>query len=343
MDALTFVEQRPPAEFKPVYVLAGEDRFLKRLAREAVRRWVLGEGEDDFAASTHDGETATLADVRDELATLPFLAARRLVIVQDADSFVTRHREGLEKYVAAPSATGVLVLEVKSWKSNTRLAKAVPDSATVDCTTPKPAQLVPWIRRWAGKQYGKELTAPAAELLVELVGPEMGVLDQELAKLAVYVGDRPRVDQADVDLLVGHSRAETAWQMLDALAEGKQGAALTTLHYLLDQGEDPIGLLGALSWQLRRVAQVARLAQEGVPLGGAMSRAGVQPFAQRRVEQILRVLGPRSLRIYDWLTETDLAMKSTDHLPPGILLERLLIKLAGASGPTAAGVAGRRA
>jgi DNA polymerase III subunit delta len=331
MDALAFVELKKLPDC-PVFVLAGEERFLKRLALARIRQAVLGDATEDFTSSTYEGASLQLSTVRDELETLPFLAARRLIVVQDADPFITRSREGLEKYLQQPSRTGVLVLDVKSWKSNTRLAKAIPDQATVECEARKPHLLPAWCVKWAKSEYGKQLEAPAAALLVELVGAEMGVLDQELAKLATYVGDRPQITQQDVDTMVAHSRVETAWQMLDAVADGNAAKALGTLTHLLEQGDEPIAVLGAMSWQLRKLAQVARLTQERMPLGQAMAAAGLPPFKQRQVEQSLRHLGPRAFELYDWLLEADLGLKSSGGLPGHAVLERLVVKLAGGGG-----------
>jgi DNA polymerase-3 subunit delta len=228
---------------------------------------------------------------------------------------------------------GVIVLDVKSWKSNTRLAKVIPDQATIKCEALPVRSLASWCSRWAKARHGKQLTPDAASLLVELIGPEMGILDQELAKLAIYVGDLPAIGPADVDRLVGHSRVETAWQMLDAVAAGNAAQALRILQHLFDQGEEPIALLGAMSWQLRRIAQAARLQQQGTALSAALSRAGLPPFKLNQVEQQLRHLGPRAFQLYDWLREVDLGLKSSGQLPAQVLLERLLIKLAARPSP----------
>ncbi len=346
MDALAFVESSKPAEPQPVNVLAGDERFLKRLALERIERLVLGPEASDFARTVYDGDSTSWAAVRDELETLPFLSPQRLVMIRDADGFVSQNREALERYLEAPSRTGTLVLDIKSWKSNTRLAKALPDRATIRCEAPAAHRLPAWCSQWATKRHGKQLNAAAGNLLVELVGAEMGVLDQELAKLAAYAGDKPAIEPGDVDTLVGHSRVETAWRMLDALADGQARQALTALQHLLDQGEDAIAVLGAMSWQLRRLAQAAGLMRQGASIAAALSQAGLPPFAQRRGEQQLRRLGARAADLYDWLLEADLALKSSGGLRPQAVLERLLVKLASggntlAPSPSASGAEGR--
>src|SRR5262245_8865474 len=166
------VLQRPDAvQPKSVYAVFGDEEFLRTAAVAAIQRSVLGPDSDDFAVTRIDGKTAALADVLDELALLPFFGATRLVVVQNADDFVSAHREPLERYVQKPHRSGVLVLMVQSWPSNTRLAKMVAQSGlAIDCKSPEERQLAPWCRRWATERYGKQLAQDAAELLVELVG-----------------------------------------------------------------------------------------------------------------------------------------------------------------------------
>src|SRR5689334_11624689 len=124
MDSLTFLERAAKAKPQPVYVVTGEEDFLKRQVIAALKKLVVGDADDSFCLSAYAGDKLDFATVRDDLSTLPFLGPRRLVIVEAADPFVTQYRAALEKYVAQPAASGVLVLDVKSWPSTTRLAKA---------------------------------------------------------------------------------------------------------------------------------------------------------------------------------------------------------------------------
>jgi DNA polymerase III subunit delta len=329
MDSLAFLQNPAQAKMQSIYVLHGDEDFLKRQVLLALRVLVLGAEDNSFGLSAYAGDKAEFAAVHDELQTLPFLGSRRLVIVENADPFVTNFRPLLEKYAGQPAATGVLALDVKTWPSNTRLAKLVPSDGTIVCKAPTAYKLSDWCVQWAAARHGKQLTAPAARLLVDLVGAEMGQLDQELLKLAIYVGNAKRIGEEDVDKLVGSSRAENMWKIFDAIGAGQSGEALRILDRLFDQGEEPLRILGAFSAQLRRLAQVARLHEQGQPLPAAMNEAGVLPFAQRSTEQQLRHLGRgRVDQLYDWLVETDLGLKGSSQLPPRTLLERLVVRLA---------------
>jgi DNA polymerase-3 subunit delta len=329
MDSLAFLESPASNPLRPIYVLHGDEDFLKRQVLVALRQRILGDAADDFGFTTHPGEKATYAAVREELETLPFLSKRRVVVVDSADSFITRHRAALEEYVAKPAANTTLVLDAKTWASNTRLYKIVGTDAAIVCKTPPAPKLSEWCVRWTASQHGKALTVAAARMLVDLVGPHMGMLDQEMAKLATYVGEAKRIDVGDVDKLVGDSREESTWKIFDAIGGGRTGEALAILARLFDQGEDPMRMLGAFSMQLRRLAQAARLAIQGKPIGSALEQVGVPPFAVRGCEQQLRHLGrQRASQLYDWLLETDLGLKGGSQLPPRTVLERLVVRLA---------------
>jgi len=337
MKALTFLDRIARAKPLPFYVLHGDESFLKRQVTEALRTLVLGPNDDGFGISTHPGDKATWGAVLTDVQTLPFLAPRRLVLVEGADPFVTRERGKLEKFVSALPAgevKGVLVLDVQTWTATTKLAKMTPDANTIACKSPETETLPQWCVNWCASKHKKQLSAQAAKLLVDLIGSEMGLLDMEMEKLSVYVGTAPKIDIRDVDQLVGRSRLESIWEIFNLIGAGKVAESLAYLSRLLDQGEDPMKLLGVVfSTRLRKTAQVARLHAQGVPLQDAMNRVGIPPFARQGEEQLMRHLGRRRLdRLYDWLLETDQGMKGGSALPPPVLLERLVVRLARARG-----------
>jgi DNA polymerase-3 subunit delta len=332
MECLTFLERLDKQKPQPLYVLHGNEPFLESQARVGLRKLILGEHDDGFASSDYPGDKATWATVMDDLATLPMLSPRRLVTVLEADPFVSRERAKLEKMVAErvklTTFSGVLVLCVRTWAANTKLAKLVPESMTIICKTPETYTLPNWCIEWCQTTYGKTLAANAARLLVEFIGPHMGQLDAELDKLAVYVGNGTKIEARDVDTLVGGRQAENAWRLFDLISAGKAAEALTFLERLLDQGEDAMKLLGAFSYRFRQVAQCGRLAAQGVPLAEAMKRAEVPHPAKPSIEAQLRQLGRARLdRLYDWLLEADQGMKGGSQLTPRQLIERLVVQL----------------
>jgi DNA polymerase-3 subunit delta len=328
MDALDFLTKVRHSQPRPVYVLFGDEDFLKRQVRAEIEPLLLEDADPAFALSAYSGETANWSTIRSELETLPFLSPRRVVAVEQADPFVSEHRAQLEKYVAHP-AKGTLILDVRTWQSTTKLAKALPDEAQIACKALKPQQLPPWCVQRAKSGYAKKLSSAAADLLVALIEPSLGLLDQELAKLATYVGERATIDVDDVDKLCGRSRGAETFKIFAAIGEGKSAEALEILHRLRDEGAEPLQVLGAFSWQLRKLAQAGRLVKQGESATQALSRVGFAPFALRNAEQQMRHLGLRRLeKLFDWLLEMDLGLKGGNPLPPWMQMERFVVRLA---------------
>jgi DNA polymerase-3 subunit delta len=330
MDALPFLAAAK-AKRQPVYALVGDEDFLKRLVRERIIATVLGDADPSLAVSVYAGDKLDFSTVRNELDTLPFLAPCRVVVVENADPFVTDHRPALEQYAAKPSSVGVLILDVKTFPETTKLAKALPDAAKITCKAPPQYKLPAWCVEWAKSHHKKKLAPDAAELLVELVGSGMGLLDQELGKLASAVGEKPGIAAEDVERFVGRSKSADVFRILDAIGEGRPGEALSILEDLFAEGEDPMAILGPLTAQLRKLAAVGRLTADGLALGPAMDAAKVPawPKARESFERQLRHLGRRRLdRLTEWLTEINLGLKGGNALPERVQVERLVVQLA---------------
>ena len=244
LDYLAQPDKYPP---QPVCAVFGDEPFLRHQVIGCLRTAVLGGGDGDFSLSTFEGRGASFRDVHEVLSTVAmFGGGKRLVVVEEADDFVTRCRTPLEDYVARPSRSGVLVLDLDSLPSNTRLYKSIAAGGLlIDGGTPAPARLCKWLVEWAKQRHHVQLPQAAAEMLVELVGPELGLLDQELAKLALLAGDDKKIAPELVSRSVGGWRAKTTWEMLDAASDGNVREALLQVDRLLACRRTTAGALGS--------------------------------------------------------------------------------------------------
>jgi len=334
LDYLAKPERHPPP---PVCAVFGDETFLRRQAIIQLRSAVLGDDDGDFSLTTFEGNRTTFRDVHDELSTLAmFGGGRRLVVVEQADKFVSTWRAELENYLAKPSRSGVLALDLDSLPSNTRVYKMIAaEGLLIDCRAPTPARLTKWLVDWSKRRHGSQLAPAAAESLAEIVGPELGLLDQELAKLALLAGDDRKITPEMVAKNVGGWRAKTTWEMLDAALDGHVAEAMQQLDRLLSSGEQPIGLLGQISASLRRFAAATRLVLQAeasrsrINLRGALEQAGIRSFVLQKAERQLRCLGRhRGAKLYRWLLQADLDLKGQSSMPPRLVLERLIIRIA---------------
>ncbi len=328
----------------PVCVVFGDEAFLKRQALGTLRRLAAAQEDAEFGVRVFEGAHALWAEVLEELSTQPMFGGKRLVVVQQADAFVSQHRAPLEEYAGRPRASAVLVLEVHNWPANTRLYKLLDaQGLQIDCRALRPAEVPGWLATWARREHGIRLTSAAASTLVEMIGPDLGLLDQELAKLAVSAGQGQSVD---VDLVrqMAAWRARTVWDMLDAALEGDLATALAELDRLLLAGETPVGLLAQMGASLRRLAAAtaavvaAEKAGRKISLREALRAAGVNAYYLEKTERQLRRLGrQRGQALLGWLLEADLALKGASQLSPRIVLETLLVRIGTPGRAPAAG------
>src|SRR6185312_7818284 len=171
---------------KPVYALVGAESFMQvQKLRE-----ILEQLPPDVQRVGLDGERAELAEVLDELRSFAMFGGGKVVVVRNADTFLTLFREQLEDYVANPSDSATLVLRFDSLPSNQRIYNAIAKAGSVEkCESPK--DCARWVIDRARDAHKARITPDAAAALVELVGSDLGRLDTELAKLALASDGKP--------------------------------------------------------------------------------------------------------------------------------------------------------
>lgn len=330
MDALEWLRDPSKEPIRPVYTVFGDDSYLIRESIAAIARTVLPEEDLEAGMSRFTGATTTLASVLDEVSTLPFFSRRRLVVVDEADTFVTKHRKDLEAYVGAPSRSGSLLLQVKQWPATTRLAQLVEKAGlAINASAPRESELASWVIELARSRFGTRLAADGAKLLVELVGPEAGLLAAEVEKLAVYAGESKKIERDDITKLVGGGRVEKIWSVLDAATTGKGSVALEQLENILGDGEHPVGLLAAMSTSLLKVHHAGRLRTARLDHEEACRAANIN--YRSAIEQTRRQhahLGPKRVdQLPAMLLQVDLDLKGGSSLDPRTILEIFLTRL----------------
>ncbi|MCA9249701.1 MAG: DNA polymerase III subunit delta [Phycisphaerae bacterium] len=275
-------------ENKSVYAVVGNDAFRKRQAIEAICDQLAKGGGSDEGPSRYEGAKTELAIVLDDVRTYSLLGGARIVIVEDADPFITRNRANLEKYCAEPVDSGVLILDCGSLPSNTRLYKAIAKTGQIiKCDPLKGQALQAWMVQHARDAYNKQLDRQAAWRLADLVGQSLGALDAELSKLSIFVGSRTAITPKDVEELVGRLREEDIFGITDAMASGDTATALTKWEKVLATDRAaPARAVGGLAWGFRKLLDLKLQSMSGVPMGSLARQAFTTPdVLQRRLER----------------------------------------------------------
>ncbi len=329
----------------PLIVLVGDDSFLAKNLLDMIRAKVCPEESEwswawrEFAGN----EDVDPRDVFDEAATVPlFAGVTRVAVVRQADAFVSSAREKLEAVALKKPSQGVIVLEVKSFPSNTRLAKAAMKSGiVVDISVPPKANVSKWVKSWSLLRYDLRLSVATSQQLVERIGNSLGLLDQAVQRLAAAIGASGKnktVPPEWIDDMVVSKKERTAWGMIDAAAVGDTRRAIRQLTELLESGENVIGINAQASSVFRKLSTAARLLSlrrtsgRTADIEAALRDAGVAawPKAMSQAKNALKHLGPlRSRRLPLDLHELDRSLKSeaSRGLRARLALERFFCKM----------------
>lgn len=247
------------SSFKPVYALIGEDSFLQVEQLDHIRALL----PDDAQRADFDGERATLSDVLDELRSFAMFGGAKLVVVRSADDFISRYREQLEDYLESPSESAALLLRVNTLAKNTRIYKLIAKvGEVVECTPPSERQLPGWITTRAKNDHKINITPDTATLLAELVGADLGRLDNELAKIALMCGDTKGPITPDaIAGCVAFQREQEMWDMTNELAMGRPDQAVRRWRQLLQL--DPSAEFRAITWLTMWLEDVGVIVNNG--------------------------------------------------------------------------------
>ncbi len=310
---------------RPAYLLVGEEPLLRDDALAAIQDATLEDAATDFNLDRFSGETATAAGVRDALAALPMMARRRLVVLRDPEGrrgSAKQLTDGLAELVPelANQDGSVLVVAAAKADKRQRWVKAFTDpAAVVDCAPPKAGRSLTAFVRAEAKRQGVSLEKGVAELLAERVGPQLLLMRQEIAKVALLAGDGAKVGVAHAEASVGQLAEQPIWDLTDAIGDGRSADAVSLLGRMLDGGAPAPVVLGSLAAHFRKLLRL--------DTGG---RVPGPPFVVRKLTSQARRYPPgRLMACLQAIHDTDTAIKGASTMKPEVALERLVLGLAG--------------
>jgi len=312
----------------PIYVFFGDEEFFINEALLTVKAHSLKGADPSISLVEFKGDETSGGVIFDELRTLPFFASKnKLVVVEEAEDFVEKNRENLEKYLQTPASHASLALVCDKWDKRTKLATLVDKvGISIECKKLKDHLLPNWIPTRA-KHYKKNISSVAAQKLVEDVGNNLAIIDKHLEKLSIYLGEKATIDERDVDALVGVDRNRTVFELTNAVAQRNVMLAIKILGQMLIHGEDSVRIISLLSWQIKRLWRAKQILNQGGDEHKVTSELQVVPFfAKRFFEQVKLYTEDNLMEKHALLLEADVKSK-TSSFGTQLLLELLVYKL----------------
>ena len=316
----------------PAIVLIGSDTYLGDLCRNQIIEACVPAAARDWAVARIRGDAQGWSEALERVQTMPMLAPRQVIIVQDAqlieklgDESRDEIIKALTAYLASPAPFSVLLIEAAALDGRQKLHKLLAEKALLVGLTIGPESAAGLAVHMA-KELKIDLDRAAASLLAESLNSEPARIRMDIDKLAAYALDRGRITTEDVEALVRAARKNTVWQLADMLAAKQRAKALEFFDNLWREGEDPIRMIGALAFRYRKLLE-ARGLPRNIPDYQAARHLGTGPTdAEAMVRNAHRVPKADLLAGLAALADADSQLKSSNPNPRAFL-EFLIARL----------------
>lgn len=331
--------------FLPVYILYGTEEYLRDRAVKTIIEKAFDEGEfrdfneAEFSLNSEDALPKALAAAQQ----LPMMASRRVVRINNVritatgrnDTIKEEHEAILKAYFDDPSPSSVVIFiaeELNGVRKMGKLLRSQP--GTVEFTQLDDEKAASWARS-TFKKAGVSIDGTALRHLISLVGNDIRRLSNEVDKLTTASFPSMLVDQQLIDLLVPNTREMTNFALAGQILKQDKRAALEVLRKILDDGAEPVMLIGLLGYNFRTLLIAASMMSQGADRRDITAVLRRPTREQDEIFHAARRYGQKKLgEMLRRIAETDLALKTSlgGGGPQGsrLLMEVLVCELAAA-------------
>lgn len=306
---------------KRIYLFYGTESFLIENKIKNIIHKSIPEDQRDMNVITYDLLNTPIEEIIQDAETLPFLADHKIVIGKNAFLFtgqkvpqkIEHQIDRLEQYLEQPVDFSTLIFWVPVDKLDERrkIVKQMKKFAQVESfSSLSDASLLDWLTEIAKKE-GVEILPEAGQLLIHLVGQDLQLLNQEIIKMATYVGKSGLIDEKVVQELSVRTIEQDIFALIDQVANLQIEVAFQIFYDLLKNKEDPIKMVALLARQFRLILYSKELQRKGYSAQQIASQLGTHPYAiQIALKQSVKFNEQQLQNILIKLAEIDYEIKT---------------------------------
>ena len=307
-------------QFKPVYLLFGEEAFLKKSYKNRLKEAMVGDDTMNF--HQFEGKGVDLKEIISLADTMPFFGERRLILIEDSGLFKGSGAEALVEYLPQmPDTTCLLFVESEVDKRSRMYKKVKELGYGADMVRQDARQLSSWAGGILARE-GKKITGHTMELFLSKTGDDMENIRMELDKLISYTLGREVITDQDVEEICANRVTNKIFDMVAAIVSGKTRAAMDLYEDLLTLREPPMRILFLIARQFNQVLQVKELMAQGMDRSRIASSLKLQPFVVGKI-----MPQARSFTREQILSRVELCVDCEEAVKTGRLGERLAVEL----------------
>ena len=260
-----------------IYLVYGEESFLRKQYKERLKK-ALAPEEDSMNYSYYEGKDISAGEIIDLAETMPFLAERRTIIIENSPFFKSEGEKIAEYINNVPDTTYFVFVEESVDKRSKMYKSVAKNGCVVEATGLSEDKLITWILQLL-KKDNKKITTNTMHYLLEKIGTNMETIRQEVEKLICYCYDKEVITEEDIDAVCTTQINNQIFEMLDAMANKRQKLALQLYYNLLALKEPPMRILYLIGRQFNLLMQTRMLKQKGYGDRAIAEKIGVPPFA----------------------------------------------------------------
>ena len=311
-----------------IYVIAGKDDSLVNAYCSRLLDKLLEPSQRITGLFDAEAATVMVSEVLDELRTSPFLTDKRVVLVKDADKFISENRELLEKYFDNPCRSGRLIFTVRTWDARTKLARKLTVAGKlINAIQPKGRELSQRLIKYASEAHDKRLAQDESRLLIELAGDELPRLYSEIDKLALFADTEKVITTKHIESLIGHNRLFNAFAVIDAVIAGNIGIAVERLRGMFAQDKSAeFSVVGAFAYHFRRMFNAKVMLDKGVRQKEITDKFRLWSYKDNFFEQLRKKSLKQIGQYLQQLAQTDYAIKTGRTKAP-VAMEQFILQL----------------
>ena len=316
--------------YRPVYLLAGEDTHRMEGVIEKMRKDALGPDGSVFNYHVLQGDQVGVDRIMQIALALPMLGNVQLIWVKNADRCLgdKDSQDAMERYLLKPVPETILVLTADKVDKRKKWVKAAQAGGFLfDFAPPTGDALVQWAMK-AAKQENLPMSKEQAQLLCDLVGSDLLSLKGEIAKLALLAEDQGgSISNEELERVIMDQAALEGYEITSSLGPGRTGQVLHTWYRLSEWGRTAYEIAPLLVSRVRKGQILAAGRRQNMSDKEIAGLSGQNPFALRYLEPMARAMGADGLsRNLRAALACERRLKGSP-LKPDIIIEKLIFDL----------------
>ena len=309
--------------FKPVYLLYGDEEFLKKSYKNQLMEAVAG--EDSMNCTVFDGKEASKEEVMAMADTMPFFADRRFILVEESGWFKKESKEMADYLDVMPRTTVLVFVEKELDKRNRLYKQVVKHGYAAELKRQSQRELSRWVLGLLGREQ-IQITQPVLESFLNRTGDDMNRIRMELEKLIAYLGDRKVIREEDLEAVCSPQIVGKIFDMITALAQKNRKKALDLYYDLLALKEPAMRILYLIAKQYNQLLQIKELLYETSDLDMIGKKMGLSAYVAGKLKNLSRTFSKEELEQYvSFCVKAEEDVK-TGRLPEEVAAEVLLIQ-----------------